>query len=115
MRGVGILWFQRVVAGCATISLTAAAVIARTHPIVPDSSTLLLFLTTFGIAAAVTGSAGRWPVRILGWVGGVGSITGFAMYLLGSALSVWAFAGAAALALLGGILLLRSAPGPKAR
>lgn len=91
--------FQLIVAGCATLTLLVAAWLTRVPAQQVDRSTLVAFLTMFGIATAVVATAGRMPARLTGWLCGIGGVGAFVGYLLGQPWALWVYAAAAVLAL----------------
>lgn len=91
--------FQLIVAGCATITLLVAAWVTRVPAQQVDRSTVVAFLSMFGIATAVVASAGRVPARITGWLCGLGAVGACVGYFLGQWWTPWGYVAAAVLAL----------------
>ena len=93
-----VVQFQMVAAACATITMVVAAFVVRTPSSEVDHSNLVALLSLFGVAAAVTGSAGGWLVRCVSWGAGLCAVVGLISYLVSVTWVVWPYAAGALLA-----------------
>lgn len=78
--------------------LSIAALVTRNPVSVIDHSTLVAFLSMFGLATGVVATAGRLPARLAGWSCGLGAVVAYIGYLMGQTSAPWVYAAVAALA-----------------